>query len=201
MQTDAKSQNIASQQGLELLALVAWCTQTKATTANIFGGSRLIKEAMHSGTVILKIYCNTRAQTFSRGQPCCGFMQTGFAGHRTIEMLGLVAPKFNRSQTIRNKCQHCCGSTQTDKMCWAQQCCVLLANNVASVCMDLKAHLYADDTLQYFENSYVQQIEATLSEDLEHTVRWLNDTTKIMLMGTYQRLSTVQTFSVTVNDT
>ena len=28
-----------------------------------------------------------------------------FACHRTIEMLGLVAPKFDRFQTIRNKCQ------------------------------------------------------------------------------------------------
>ena len=53
-------------------------------------------------------------------------------------MVGLVAPKFDRFQTIRNKCQHCCGSMQTDATCWEQQCCVLLANNVASVCMGLK---------------------------------------------------------------
>ena len=42
--------------------------------------------------------CNARAQTFSRGQHCCGSMQMGatirFADHsRTQEMLGLVAPK------------------------------------------------------------------------------------------------------------
>ena len=39
---------------------------------------------------------------------------------------------------MRNKCQHCCGSMQTDVTCWAQQCCLLLANNVVSVCMGLK---------------------------------------------------------------
>ena len=42
---------------------------------------------------------------------------------------------------LRNKCQHCCGSRQTEATCWAQQCCVLLANNVASVCMRLKGPL------------------------------------------------------------
>ena len=45
--------------------------------------------------------------------------------------------KFDRFLTICNKCQHCCSSTQTDATCWAQQCCILLANNVASVCMGL----------------------------------------------------------------
>ena len=33
---------------------------------------RLSKEAMHSGTVILIKDCNAHAQTFSRGQHCCG---------------------------------------------------------------------------------------------------------------------------------
>ena len=49
-----------------------------------------------------------------------------FAGHRTIEMLGLVAPKCGRFQTIRNKYQHCCGTMQTNVTCWAKQCCVRL---------------------------------------------------------------------------
>ena len=60
-----------------------------------------------------------------------------FAGHRTIEMLGFrLRQKFDQFQTMRNKCQHCCGSMQTDATCWAQQCCVLLAKNVAAVCVD-----------------------------------------------------------------
>ena len=64
-----------------------------------------------------------------------------FACHRTTEMLGLVGSKVwpvsNCTQQVptllwfhangRNKSQHC----------WAQQCWVLLANNVASVCMGL----------------------------------------------------------------
>ena len=46
-----------------------------------------------------KNYYKARAQTFSRGQRCWGSMQIvqivalRFAGHRTIEMLGLVRPK------------------------------------------------------------------------------------------------------------
>ena len=34
----------------ELLALVAWCMQTNATTANVVGGC--LKEVIHSGTVL-----------------------------------------------------------------------------------------------------------------------------------------------------
>ena len=43
---------------------------------------------------------------------------------------------FKLYTTTANKCQQCCGSMQTDVTCWAQHCCVFLANNVASVCMD-----------------------------------------------------------------
>ena len=39
--------------------------------------------------------------------------------------IGLHGPNV-RFQTIRNKCQHCCGSMQTEATCWAQQCCVRL---------------------------------------------------------------------------
>ena len=60
-------------------------------------------------------------------------------------MLGLVSPKvwlvWNYA-TSANKCQHCCGSMQTDATCRAQQCWVLLANNVASVCMGLNVLIY-----------------------------------------------------------
>ena len=37
---------------------------------------------------------------------------------------------------------------QTDATCWAQQCCVLLANNVASVCMGLKVWPVSNYTQQ-----------------------------------------------------
>ena len=44
---------------------------------------------------------------------------------------------FKLYATNANKFQHCCGSIEMDATCWAQQCCVLLANDVASVCMGL----------------------------------------------------------------
>ena len=71
-----------------------------------------------------------------------------------------------------------------------------------------KVHLYADDTLLFFESISVQAIEAALSQDLDHVVGWLNQNylmlnhskTKVMLMGTHQKLSSVQSFTVSVND-
>ena len=47
---------------------------------------RSSKEAIHSGTVIL-------ADVFHQGQHCCGSMRYASPGHRTMEMLGLVAKK------------------------------------------------------------------------------------------------------------
>ena len=41
---------------------------------------------------------------------------------------------FQQVATTRNNTQH---GVQTLATCWAQQCCVLLANNVASVCTGL----------------------------------------------------------------
>ena len=41
---------------------------------------------------------------------------------------------FQQVATTRNNKQH---GVQSLATCWAQQCCVLLANNVASVCMGL----------------------------------------------------------------
>ena len=95
-------------------------------------------------------HCNWRVQTFSRGQHCCGSMQTGatllrYASPITEQQIYVrtcCAKSLNdRFQTIRNKCQqvptstdqHCCGSMQTDATCRAKQYCVLLANNVASI--------------------------------------------------------------------
>ena len=68
-----------------------------------------------------------------------------FAGHTEQKKCwDLLRQKFDWFQTIRNKyqasankCQHCCSSLQMDATCWAQQCCVLLAKNVASVCIGL----------------------------------------------------------------
>ena len=54
----------------------------------------------------------------------------------------------------------------------------------------------------------IEAIEAALSQDLDHVVGWLNQNylmfnhskTKVMLMGTHQKLSSVQSFTVSVND-
>ena len=81
-------------------------------------------------------------------------------------------------------------------------------NDLPSVTKYCKVHLYADDTLLFFKSSSVQAIEVALSQDLDHVVRWLNQDylilnhskTKVMLMGTHQKLSLVQSFTVSVND-
>ena len=59
-----------------------------------------------------------------------------------------------------------------------------------------------------YKNCSVQAIEAALSQDLDHVVGWLNQNylmvsyskTKVMLMGTHQKLSSVQSFTVSVNE-
>lgn len=74
--------------------------------------------------------------------------------------------------------------------------------------MYCKVHLYPDDTLLFFESSSAQAIEAALSQDLHHVVGWLNQKylmlnhskTKVMLMGTHQKLCSVQSFTASVND-
>ena len=64
-----------------------------------------------------------------------------FDDRETIEMLALVGSEvltvsnfIQQLPTSRNNTQHC---VQTLATSWAQQCCVLLANNVASVCTGL----------------------------------------------------------------
>ena len=84
---------------------------------------------------------------------------------------------------------------------------IMYINDLQTVTKYCKVHLYADDTLLFFESSYVQTIEAALSEDLGHVVGWLNQNylmlnhskTKVMLMGTHQKLISVQSFTVNVN--
>ena len=85
---------------------------------------------------------------------------------------------------------------------------VMYINDLPSVTKYCKVHLYADDTLLFFESSSVQAIEGALSQDLDHVVGWLNQNylmlnhskTKVMLKGTHQKLSSVQSFTVSVND-
>ena len=85
---------------------------------------------------------------------------------------------------------------------------IMYISDLPTVTKYCRVHLYADDTLLFFESISVQAIEAALSQDLDHVVGWLNQNylmlnhskTKVMLMGTHQKLSSVQSFTVSVND-
>ena len=69
---------------------------------------------------------------------CWGFLANSVASVCTGLKVWPVSNYMQQVPTSANKCQHCCGSMQTDATCWVQQCCLLLVNNVASVCMGLK---------------------------------------------------------------
>ena len=72
-----------------------------------------------------------------------------------------------------------------------------------------KIQLYAVDTLLYVSSSSISDIESMLSEDFKHIVEWLNNNflylnyskTRVMLTGTHQRLSLVDSFTVRAGDT
>ena len=51
---------------------------------------------------------------------------------------------------------------------------IMYVNDHPSVVRYCKVHLYADDTLLYFESNSVQTIETVLFKDLKHIVGWLN---------------------------
>ena len=62
--------------------------------------------------VFLKKHYKARAQTFSRGQHCCGSTQTGATLLRYASLVterqkywDLLGQKFDRFQTARYKCQ------------------------------------------------------------------------------------------------
>ena len=130
---------------------------------------RLSNEAMHSNFVILRKNCNTRAQTFSRGQHFCGSihsMQTGATNivalrfeqwkcwdlfRQSLTGFKLYATSANTVAVVPCKrTQHfgpkqCCMllANNVVTMCAngrnkSQHCCMLLTNNLASICMGLK---------------------------------------------------------------
>ena len=75
--------------------------------------------------------------------------------------------------------------------------------------MHCKIQLYADDTLLCVISSSISDIESMLSEDLKNIIEWLNNNflylnyskTKVVLTGTHQRLSLVDSFTVRAGDT
>ena len=86
---------------------------------------------------------------------------------------------------------------------------IIYINELHTIPTHCSVRLYADDTLLYFSSQSVFEIETSLSHDLDRIVTWLHDNylflnldkTKVMLMGTSQRLSAVNEFKVMINDT
>ena len=77
-------------------------------------------------------------------------------------------------------------------------------NDLPSVVNNCEIQLYADDTLLFYSSNSISDIEHHLTEDLGSIVSWLESNflflnyskTKIMLVGTHQRLSRVNSFTV-----
>ena len=77
-------------------------------------------------------------------------------------------------------------------------------NDLPSVVKNCEIQLYADDTLLFYSSNSISDIEHHLTEDLGSIVSWLESNflflnyskTKIMLVGTHQRLSRVNSFTV-----
>ena len=102
----------------------------------------------------------------NKSQHCCVLLRV--CGQQCF--VRLHGPKSLTGFKLRNKCQHCCGSVQTDATCWAQQCCVLLANDVVSVCMGLNGSRLKLDGLnheQFFGlvTNYGLNFEAITDQD------------------------------------
>ena len=151
MQTDATSHNIVSP---TILGVVGTCCVVYANERNNYQHCwRSSKEAMHSGTVILAMRVHRRFHEANIvvipckcSQHCCATLRRS----RNSGNVGTCCAKsltgFKPYATSANKCrQHCCGSMQTDTTCWARQCCVFMANNVASVCIGLNARTISPD--------------------------------------------------------
>ena len=86
---------------------------------------------------------------------------------------------------------------------------IIYINDVPSVVLHCKIQLYAYDTLLHVSSSSISDIESMLSEDLKHIIEWLNNNflylncskSKVMLIGSHQRLALVDSFTVRAGDT
>ena len=140
MQTDATCHNIVIP---TMLGVIGTCCVVHANERNNCQHCwRSSKEAMHSGTVILALCVCRRFHEANNVVVPCKRAQHCYATLRRSQNNGNVGTccansltGFKLYTTSANKCQQCCGSMQTDVTCRAQHCCVLLANNVASVFM------------------------------------------------------------------
>ena len=81
-------------------------------------------------------------------------------------------------------------------------------NDLPSVVVDCDIQLYADDTLLFYNSNSVTDIESCLTRNLSSIISWLDSNylflnylkTKIMLVGTHQRLAKVENFCVKASE-
>ena len=84
---------------------------------------------------------------------------------------------------------------------------IIYINDLPSVVTNCDIQLYADDTLLFYNSSSIEDIESCLSADLSNVISWLDSNflflnytkTKVMLLGTHQRLAKVNDFCVSAN--
>ena len=85
---------------------------------------------------------------------------------------------------------------------------IVYINNLPSVVQSCDIQLYADDTLLFFSSNSTAEIETYLSEDLNSIISWLENNflflnyskTKIMLVGSQQKLARVADFCITARN-
>ena len=112
---------------------------------------------MHSGTVTLSMRvrrrfykANVAVILCKRTQDCCATLHQQQSNRNVGNCCAKRLTDFKRYATSSSKCQHCCGSMQTDATCWARQCFVLLANNVAFLC---KNSIYLTKLFKFHDNN------------------------------------------------
>ena len=85
----------------------------------------------------LKAHANGR----NKSQHCCVYIVEVFGQQCCVRLhVPISLTGFKLYAASANKYQQCCCSMQTDATCWAQQCCVLLANNEHSKCHRVLLH-------------------------------------------------------------
>ena len=96
-----------------------------------------------------------------RAQHCCATLRRSQNSRNVGTCWAKSLPGFKLYATTANKCKtllwfHANGRNKSQH-CWAQQCWVLLANNVGSVCMGLKARSNGCNIAQHCWTQHVWQ--------------------------------------------
>ena len=86
---------------------------------------------------------------------------------------------------------------------------IIYINDLPLVVRGCSVELYADDTLIYFASNSVSEIQTQLTANLINVIGWLHtnflilnqDKTKIMLVGTHQKLAEAENLVIDINNT